>query len=116
MQFATGDPAVAVTVMGGEIWTGCLNPPKLGGSSGAAELAMPPVAVKEAMAHCTQATEMRQGSCPALFGRPRSPSQDRRGSGVPRDKYVAAKLVIMLEAEGPGKDQGRVDQRELPPA
>ena len=61
MQFATGDPAVAKTAMSGAIWTRCLVPLMPGGSSGAAELIMAPVAVKEAVAHRTQATELRQG-------------------------------------------------------
>ena len=61
IEFATGDPAVTETAMSGAIWTRCLVPPKPGGSSGAAELAMAPIAVKEAVAHSTQATELRQG-------------------------------------------------------
>ena len=61
MQLATGDPAAAETAMGGAIWTRCLVPPKLGDSSGAAELIMVSVAVKEAMAHRIQAAELRQG-------------------------------------------------------
>ena len=47
--------------MSGAIWTRFLVPPKPGGSSGAAELAMASVAVKEAVAHRTQATELWQG-------------------------------------------------------
>ena len=62
MQFATGDLAVAETVMSGAIWTRCPVPPEIGGSSGAAELIMASVAVKKAVAHRIQATELRQGS------------------------------------------------------
>lgn len=61
MQFATGDPAVAGTFMSGETWTRCLVPPKLEDSSAAAELIMITAAVKEAVAHRIQATELRQG-------------------------------------------------------
>ena len=43
MQFATGDPAVAEIAMNGSIWTRYL------------------VAVKDAVAHCILATELRQG-------------------------------------------------------
>ena len=64
MQFATGDPAVSGAVMSGV-------PPKLGGSSGAAELTMASVAVKEAVAHRIQVAELSQGpwgSTPLYLG------------------------------------------------
>ena len=47
--------------MGGAIWAVCLVLPKPGDSSGAAELVMASVAVKEAVAHRIQATDLRQG-------------------------------------------------------
>ena len=53
MLLVTGGPAVTETVMSGAIWARCLAPPKFGGSSGAAELVMAPVAAKEAVAHRT---------------------------------------------------------------
>ena len=101
MQFATGDPAVAETTISGAIWTRCLVPPKPGGSSGAAELIMAPVAVKEAVAHRILATELRQGpwgptpfyldALAALHG-----TAADQVSGEMR--YLAAKLAIAQEA------------------
>ena len=75
MQFATGNPAVAEAVISGAVWTRCLVPPKPGDSSGATELIVASVAVKEAMAHRIQVVELRQGPwgpLPSTWTPPRS--------------------------------------------
>lgn len=61
MQFATGDSVVAKTVLSGAIWAICLVPPKIGVSSGAAELVLASAGVNEAVALRIQTTELRQG-------------------------------------------------------
>ena len=96
MQLATGDPAAAETTMGGAIWTTCLVPPKFGESSGAVELIMTSVAVREAKNHRIRAAELRQG----LWGQsPLYLDALEVLHGIAADqvsremKYLAAKLV-----------------------
>ena len=106
MQFATGDPAVAETAMGGAIWTRCLVPRELGDSTAAAELIMASHAVKEAVAHRILATELRQG--------PRGPTplyldalevlHGTAADQVPREmKYLAVKMTSAAKARSQGK-------------
>ena len=64
MQFATGDPAVAGTVVSGAISTRCLVPDQARRQLRCGRMIMASVAVKEAMAHRTQAAELRQGPTP----------------------------------------------------
>ena len=114
MQFASCDPAVAETAMSGAIWTRCLVQPKLGDSSGAAELINAPVAAKEAMAHRTQAVELRQGPwgpTPLYLGT-LAVLHGTAADQVSREmKYLAAKPAIVQEAKSQGKTKtGKADE------
>ena len=75
MQFAICDPAVAENAMKEALWTRWLFPQKLGGSSGVAEHAMAPVAVKEAVARDVGPSTQE---CPAGVAARPSPSKDHR--------------------------------------
>ena len=121
MQFAKGDPAVAETVMSGAILARCMAPPKLGGSSAAAELIMATVAVKEAIAHRIQAAELRQGPWGAtpLYLDALAVLHGTAADQVSREvKYLAAKLAIVKAARSEGKfKRGRLlGLRVTPPA
>ena len=106
MQFTTGDPAVAASVMSGTIWTRCLVPPKLGDSSAAAELIMATVAVKEAVARRILGTELRQcpwGPTPLYLGA-LAVLHGTVADKVSREmKYQAAKLAVVQEARSQDK-------------
>ena len=91
--------------MSGAIMARCLVPPKLGGSSGAAELIMASLAVKEAVARRIQAAELRQGpwghtllylGALALY----VTAADQVSGEM---KYLAAKLATAQEARTQGK-------------
>ena len=121
MQFAKGDPAVAETVMSGAILARCMAPPKLGGSSAAAELIMATVAVKVAIAHRIQAAELRQGPWGAtpLYLDALAVLHGTAADQVSREvKYLAAKLAIVQAARSEGKfKRGRLlGLRFTPPA
>ena len=119
MQYVSGDPASAGTVMSGAIWARCLVPSKLGDSSASAELIMASVTVKEAVAHRIQPVELKQGPWgpTPLYLDALAVLHGTAADQVSREmKYLAAKLAIVQEARSWGKTKTVKIHRSCHPA